>query len=219
MASENMDWRIQEDIEALSRRLDALESFCCPANLEAQIHSILKEVLSDGGSLEQTRDCSGLRAKAAVDQLWAVHSADMEKLQEQIADMRARFGEDATHADDTDSAAPLRELNQRLDDAKLELQREAAISFAEFRAELGARLAMLEEHTFTPFGSRSDETEVVHAFPPSPAWHIEETDAARRPLVRQKAKGTAPEWSTSHSGTSLQESTEELKKCLKDLNE
>eukprot|EP00913_Durusdinium_trenchii_P008404 g7895.t1 len=204
-----MDWRIQEDIEALSRRLDALESFCCPANLEddetidcvAQIHSILKEVLSDGGSLEQTRDCSGLRAKAAVDQLWAVHSADMEKLQEQIADMRARFGEDATHADDTDSAAPLRELNQRLDDAKLELQCEAAISFAEFRAELGARLAMLEEHTFTPFGSRSDETEVVHAFPPSPAWHIEES----RPLVRQKAKGTAPEWSTSHSGTSLQE--------------
>ena len=99
-----------QDIDALSRRLDALE-LLCGDGLQAQIYSVMKEVawqrngspfglgtergsvwlapnvqksvgsasfshqaLCDGGSMEQTRDCSGLRAKAAVDQLWETHS-------------------------------------------------------------------------------------------------------------------------------------------------
>lgn len=102
------NWRVREDIEALSRRLDALEAFCRSeaeakaeakaevdngpqsASLQAQILAIREEIraLSAECHLEQTRDVAGVRARAAVEQMAAKQRAEMEKLHCQIADLQ-----------------------------------------------------------------------------------------------------------------------------------
>ncbi|CAJ1456359.1 unnamed protein product, partial [Effrenium voratum] len=114
-----LDWRVREDIDALSRRLDALEVLCAPGRgLQGQIHTLTNEVrrLEDVG-MEQTRDTAGLRARVAVEELAAAQRAEVEKLEAQMADLQQG-------------------VEERLRVLAAELRSEAAMRCAEVRAEM-----------------------------------------------------------------------------------
>lgn len=221
-------WRVSEDIAALSRRLDALERFCGVElgedGLQARILTIMTEALCKGGSMEQTRDCSGLRAKAAVDQLQERYSMEMEKLHHSMADMQrsiqdledaalitqkvgdpmVRSWKEATHQD----------LEEHLAHALAGVRDEAITLLTQLRTEIIDRVTVLESQADA---SRSPESV---PFPPSPQAlsskpALSERLSAAGWLEPTGLKVSSAPWSSG----SLQESTEELRKCLKDLNE
>eukprot|EP00435_Cladocopium_sp_Y103_P067459 s250_g30.t1 len=209
-------WRMSEDIEALSRRLDALERFCRPERsgedgLQAQIYSVMKDALCDGGSMEQTRDCSGLRAKAAVDQLWETHTSEMKTLKQQMADMQGFLQElkEAIAEVPPVISSGHKQLEDQVAHACALVREEACALCAQLRTEMLDRVAVLET---SQVGMESPSfLEVFPASPQAPQRHpTESTEATLK--VRP-----AP-W-CSAATCSLQESTEELRKCLKDLND
>eukprot|EP00931_Biecheleriopsis_adriatica_P074065 TRINITY_DN48224_c0_g1_i1.p1 TRINITY_DN48224_c0_g1~~TRINITY_DN48224_c0_g1_i1.p1 ORF type:complete len:544 (+),score=123.95 TRINITY_DN48224_c0_g1_i1:32-1633(+) len=74
------DWRLREDVDALSRRVDGLEAFCRSptedsasqkSSLQSQLQRLQREMkeLQEECQLERTRDVAGVRARAAVEQL------------------------------------------------------------------------------------------------------------------------------------------------------
>ncbi|CAJ1368386.1 unnamed protein product, partial [Effrenium voratum] len=174
-----LDWRVREDIDALSRRLDALEVLCREPGrgLQGQIHTLTNEVrrLEDVG-MEQTRDTAGLRARVAVEELAAAQRAEVEKLEAQMADLQQG-------------------VEERLRVLAAELRSEAAMRCAEVRAEM----------------LKLPEVQVSRL----------ELDVQESPQPGSTGYDKATELDSSlgslGSFGSLKESTEQLRRCLKDL--
>eukprot|EP00439_Symbiodinium_sp_Y106_P064959 s5051_g10.t1 len=166
------NWRVREDIEALSRRLDALEAFCRSeaeakaeakaevdngpqsASLQAQILAIREEIraLSAECHLEQTRDVAGVRARAAVEQMAAKQRAEMEKLHCQIADLqRSMSSQDNTPtSSQAESSQSMQHLLGSVEPVlRAALEQQLGRIVADLRGDTAARCAELRLATET----------------------------------------------------------------------
>ncbi|CAL1143135.1 unnamed protein product [Cladocopium goreaui] len=164
--------------------------------------------------MEQTRDCSGLRAKAAVDQLWETHSSEMKMLNQHMADMQGSLQE---LKDAIAEVVPRHKLEEQLAHACASVRDEACSLCAQLRTEMLDRVATLET-------SQAMESRLLEAFPPSPQAAPQRSGprgATVGPCVARPEEATLKvRPAVGNVATySLQESTEELRKCLKDLND
>lgn len=138
----------------------------------------------------------GLRARASVEQLWSVHSAqawqqrfstpcaEMQSLYEEMADLRQAM-ETEPAAVQVDDAVALRsglrsglqQMEQQLQALLADVRQEASKQLAELRAEVLERLEQVESRSPTTRevvrGLEGAEVAYAEAFPPSPAWHRE----------------------------------------------